>query len=247
MPRRIASRSDACRRHLCRSCCTWNWCNWSYCYGWCWNGTSQSLLYLLSFSLTIKGSFSAQFGPYNASTNLKCLLPDVGLTPIRRRNTCITRAPTFLYTKMEEIRNQTLSVVVSDFSLKDTTSSWSLQPVPGVFQQTASGLATLNQDCYEFNKGCFEVYAFEYKSGWVTAHLPRTRAHSPFLASRFDDGYISWVNAGELSWTLRGLAMGPDTATEIGTRPISQEPMVLSSVLFYQTHGSRFPAPLYST
>lgn len=116
------------------------------------------------------GSFSAQFGPYNAK---------------------------YMY-------NQS-----TDFSIyQDGGNTKPNSFRGGVFQQTASGLATLNQDCYEFNKGCFEVYAFQYKPG-------------------FDDGYISWVNAGELSWTLRGLAMGPDTATEIGTRPISQEPMYL--------------------
>ncbi|KIM41999.1 glycoside hydrolase family 16 protein [Hebeloma cylindrosporum] len=116
------------------------------------------------------GSFSAQFGPYNAR---------------------------YRY-------NQS-----TDFSIYHDGGN--TQPNSfrgGVFQQTASGLATLNQDCYEFSKGCFAVYAFEYKTG-------------------FDDGYITWVNGGELSWTLRGPAMGPDTATEIGTRPISQEPMYI--------------------
>ena len=42
----------------------------------------------------------------------------------------------------------------------------------------------------------------------------------------FDDGYISWIQDNQLAWTLRGPAMGPDTATEISTRPIPQEPMV---------------------
>ena len=71
------------------------------------------------------------------------------------------------------------------------------------------------------------------RQGKLESISQRLGLTSSFLASRFDDGYITWVNAGQLSWTLRGLAMGPDTATEIGTRPISQEPMVPSSVLFY--------------
>ncbi|KAG5635587.1 hypothetical protein H0H81_010733 [Sphagnurus paluster] len=37
----------------------------------------------------------------------------------------------------------------------------------GVFQQTTSGLALTNQDCYEFNAGCFTVYGFQYKPGCV--------------------------------------------------------------------------------
>ncbi|KAF9476634.1 glycoside hydrolase family 16 protein [Pholiota conissans] len=80
--------------------------------------------------------------------------------------------------------------------------------VGGAFQQTTSGLATTNQDCYELNAGCFAIYAFEYQTG-------------------FDDGYITWIQDNQLSWTLRGPAMGPDTATEISTRPIPQEPMYI--------------------
>ncbi|KAF8958578.1 beta-glucan synthesis-associated protein-domain-containing protein [Flammula alnicola] len=80
--------------------------------------------------------------------------------------------------------------------------------VGGAFQQTTSGLATTNQNCYELNQGCFAVYAFEYRTG-------------------FDDGYISWIQNGQLSWTLRGPAMGPDSATEISTRPIPLEPMYI--------------------
>ncbi|KAF9481165.1 glycoside hydrolase family 16 protein [Pholiota conissans] len=78
----------------------------------------------------------------------------------------------------------------------------------GVFQQTTSGLTTTNQDCYELSKGCFAVYAFEYQTG-------------------FDDGYITWIQDSKLSWTLRGPAMGPDSDTEISTRPIPQEPMYI--------------------
>jgi beta-glucanase (GH16 family) len=80
--------------------------------------------------------------------------------------------------------------------------------VGGARQQTTSGLAKTNQQCYEKSGGCFAKYAFEYKTG-------------------FDDGYITWVQDSQHSWTLRGPAMGPDTAVEIGTRPISQEPMYI--------------------
>lgn len=40
----------------------------------------------------------------------------------------------------------------------------------GVYQQTSSGVAITNQDCYEVDSnggtdGCFAVYAYEYKEG----------------------------------------------------------------------------------
>lgn len=78
----------------------------------------------------------------------------------------------------------------------------------GAFQQSTSGLANTNQECYELTSGCFTVYAFEYQTG-------------------FDNGYISWVQNNQLAWTLTAAAMGPDTATEISTRPIPQEPMYI--------------------
>ncbi|PPQ93497.1 LOW QUALITY PROTEIN: hypothetical protein CVT25_005238 [Psilocybe cyanescens] len=80
--------------------------------------------------------------------------------------------------------------------------------IQGGFQQTTSGLATTNQACYELGTQCSSVYGFEYKSG-------------------FDDGYITWVSDGQLSWTLRGPAMGANTETEISQRPISSEPMYI--------------------
>ncbi|PPQ72453.1 hypothetical protein CVT24_003119 [Panaeolus cyanescens] len=100
----------------------------------------------------------------------------------------------------------------------------------GGFQQTTSGLARLNQDCYERGgSGCFATYAFEYKNG-------------------FDDGYITWVNDNKLSWTLRAGALAPDLDTQVGQRIISQEPMYLIANLgLSETFGtldlSNVPVP----
>ncbi|KAF8609469.1 beta-glucan synthesis-associated [Ceratobasidium sp. AG-I] len=79
----------------------------------------------------------------------------------------------------------------------------------GVYQQTTSGLAITNQDCYTQNPGggCFAVYGFEYKPG--------------------TEGYITWVNDNERTWSIRGAGMGPDPRVEIGARPIPQEPMYM--------------------
>ena len=61
--------------------------------------------------------------------------------------------------------------------------------------------------------GCFAVYGVEYKPG-------------------FDDAYISWVTNNELVWTLNVAGMGADSQTQISARPVPQEPMVRTSLLF---------------
>ncbi|KAF9555288.1 beta-glucan synthesis-associated protein SKN1 [Agrocybe pediades] len=78
----------------------------------------------------------------------------------------------------------------------------------GVYQQTTSGLALTNQDCYELGGGCFSVYGFEYSPG-------------------FDNAYITWINDGQQAWLLHAAGMGPDSATEISARPVPQEPMYI--------------------
>lgn len=42
-----------------------------------------------------------------------------------------------------------------------------LQILAGGFQQTTSGLAFTDSDCYELDAGCFSVYGYEYATGWV--------------------------------------------------------------------------------
>ncbi|KAF8650085.1 hypothetical protein AX16_005411 [Volvariella volvacea WC 439] len=78
----------------------------------------------------------------------------------------------------------------------------------GVYQQTTSGLADTNQDCYELSGQCYAIYGFEYKPG-------------------FDDAYITWINDNEMAWTIMGAGMGPDPASEINIRPVPQEPMYI--------------------
>ncbi|KAI9513053.1 beta-glucan synthesis-associated [Russula earlei] len=78
----------------------------------------------------------------------------------------------------------------------------------GVFQQAVSGLAITDQTAYELSGGGFSIYGYEYKPGAA-------------------DGYITWISNNAASWTLLSAAMGPDNLTEIGTRPIPQEPMYI--------------------
>lgn len=80
---------------------------------------------------------------------------------------------------------------------------------PGAYQQTTSGLTTTDQDCYEQDKACFSVYGFEYLPG-------------------FDNGYITWISNDTRVWTVYSAGLSADPLTEIGPRPIPQEPMVCS-------------------
>ncbi|KAF8893334.1 glycoside hydrolase family 16 protein [Infundibulicybe gibba] len=75
-------------------------------------------------------------------------------------------------------------------------------------QQATSVVTDTDPRCYERNGGCFSIYGFEYKPG-------------------FDNSYITWISDNKVAWTLRGVGMGPDTAVEIGTRPVPQEPMYI--------------------
>ncbi|KAI6026982.1 glycoside hydrolase family 16 protein [Pisolithus marmoratus] len=78
----------------------------------------------------------------------------------------------------------------------------------GAYQETTSGLSLTDQDCYELDKGCYSVYGFEYIPG-------------------FDNGYITWISDSKPVWTVMAAGVGPDPLTEIGARPIPQEPMYI--------------------
>ncbi|KZP27994.1 glycoside hydrolase family 16 protein [Athelia psychrophila] len=81
--------------------------------------------------------------------------------------------------------------------------------IGGAYQQTTSGLSITNQSCYEIGgNGCFSIYGFEYKPG-------------------FDNSYVTWINNGQKVWTMMGAGMGADSLTEIGARPVPQEPMYI--------------------
>lgn len=101
-------------------------------------------------------------------------------------------------------------------------------PLPiGAFQQTTSGLVRTNPQCYEASSvGCLAIYGFEYKPGYdmIILLVNDLAPNPPFC--RFDDGYITWISEGKRTWTLMGTSMAPDTAVEIGARPIPLEPMV---------------------
>lgn len=118
-------------------------------------------------------------------------------------------------------------------NLRITDPGTVLNPyVGGAVQQTTSGLAHANPNCYELKKGCFSVYGFEYAPG-------------------FDNGYITWINDAKVSWTIMSAGLAGDTRTEIGPRPVSQEPMYIIANLgisknfgFIDLENLQFPATM---
>ncbi|PPQ86626.1 hypothetical protein CVT25_006810 [Psilocybe cyanescens] len=94
------------------------------------------------------------------------------------------------------------------YSIVNESKSFLNAYVGSVFQQSTSVVSYTNPDCYEFEKGCYSVYGFEYKPG-------------------FDDAYITWISDNEPTWTLRASGMEADPDVEIAARPVPQEPMYL--------------------
>ncbi|KAG5350129.1 hypothetical protein C0989_012528 [Termitomyces sp. Mn162] len=96
----------------------------------------------------------------------------------------------------------------------------------GAFQQTTSGLSFTNRDCYEGGTGCFSVYGFQYQPGSLYPFPFFVFMKLTFWHIRFDNAYITWINNNEVAWTIMQAGLAQDPLTEIGPRPIPQEPMV---------------------
>jgi beta-glucan synthesis-associated protein KRE6 len=86
-----------------------------------------------------------------------------------------------------------------------------------VLQQATSVVTATNTSCYQLDGGCFQTYGFEYKPG-------------------FDDGYITWISSGKISWGLNVAGLGADDSVQISARPVPQEPMYLLANLGMSTN-----------
>ncbi|KAF9261107.1 glycoside hydrolase family 16 protein [Marasmius fiardii PR-910] len=78
----------------------------------------------------------------------------------------------------------------------------------GIFQQATSCVTKTNPKCYSMEEGCFAIYGFEYKPG-------------------YDEGYITWLSDGVVTWTVNGAGLGKDDRVNLSARPVPQEPMYL--------------------
>ncbi|KAJ7040799.1 glycoside hydrolase family 16 protein [Mycena alexandri] len=87
----------------------------------------------------------------------------------------------------------------------------------GAYQQATSVVTQTNQLCYELLENCYSVYGFEYQPG-------------------FNDAYISWISDDQLAWTIKAGGLAADTQTQIGARPVPQEPMYILANLGMSTN-----------
>lgn len=99
-------------------------------------------------------------------------------------------------------QNTSSNVYIADPTVTELNSY-----IGGAFQQTTSGLAFTNSDCYELGKKCFSVYGYEYAPGAT--------------------GYINWIVNDTISWGIKAPGLAADSAAEIGARPIPTEPMYI--------------------
>ena len=55
----------------------------------------------------------------------------------------------------------------------DTSLSYQNTYTGGVYQQATSVVTEVDQDCYEYETGCYSIYGFEYKPGFddAVSHL----------------------------------------------------------------------------
>ncbi|KAI0788513.1 beta-glucan synthesis-associated [Abortiporus biennis] len=95
-----------------------------------------------------------------------------------------------------------------NLQIYDSSATYLNPYIGGVFQQATSGVTETDESAYELTDNKFAVYGFQYKPG-------------------FDGAYITWIANGKAAWTIRQAGMGADTAVEISSRPIPQEPMYI--------------------
>ncbi|KAJ7120738.1 beta-glucan synthesis-associated protein-domain-containing protein [Mycena crocata] len=93
-------------------------------------------------------------------------------------------------------------------SIPDPTRSELNSYLGGAFQQASSVVTQTSQRCYQLLERCFEIFGFEYKPG-------------------FADAYITWISDNKVAWTVKQSGFAPDTAVEIGARPVPQEPLYI--------------------
>lgn len=100
----------------------------------------------------------------------------------------------------------------------------------GVYQEAVSVVSTTDQTAYEGTGGNFQTYGFEYTTG--------------------SQGSITWAIGNAATWTMAPSAVGPNTATQISQRVISQEPMYVLlnlavSEAFETVDAANLPSPAH--
>ncbi|KAL7418590.1 hypothetical protein Q5752_007048 [Cryptotrichosporon argae] len=101
----------------------------------------------------------------------------------------------------------------------------------GEYQQAVSALTYVDDDIYYGTSGDFAVFGVE----WSSNKDDRASA------------YITWVSQGQESWSILGSSVGPDDATGIGQRLVSEEPMALVVTDFIAEYAEAYSNSNYTT
>ena len=109
-------------------------------------------------------------------------------------------------------------------AVSDTSESGPYDNFPSWFLT----IPVADSDCYELNGGCYAVYGYEYKPGFVEDKAVCTSPHAPGLCvdTILSAQYITWINDNKTAWTMNVAGTAADSRVNIGPRPVPQEPMV---------------------
>lgn len=94
-----------------------------------------------------------------------------------------------------------------------------------VYQQATSAYSLTDQNCYEYNTGCYSIYGFEYKAGYEADGWSYLFCFASCLILDLLGGYITWINDGKKAWRVGAAGLAADPLTEISARPVPKEPM----------------------
>jgi len=228
MSRRVASWTHAPWRLICRSCCSRNWCLRSH--DWEWGRMGASRVFSAPTSCgsgdpdfhVHQVSLSSQWAPYNAGYNWQNTTQNLVIhEPITHLNS-YKGGPS----------------APSPSSLPNCAWHWQCRGA------RTRRVPTDHELPREDESRLLRAWEGMPRCVWlrVRARVCGPTPHCsfglklivpPLCESRFakDNAYITWINDDKPSWTISAAGMGPDPLTEIGARPVPQEPMVRSEQL----------------
>ncbi|KAG6879217.1 hypothetical protein C0992_004359 [Termitomyces sp. T32_za158] len=149
-------------------------------------------------------------------------------------------------TSMSAMFSRFLTQLTSRYHSAACTCSGESHPGPVLTDGTYVGRAAPEIDVYEAivtdQKGQVSQSAqwapFNAQYDWInsTDNLiipdPDNTFLNPYKGGvstpfKFDNAYITWINDNKVAWTIMQAGLAQDTLTEIGPRPVSQEPMYI--------------------
>ncbi|OBZ76649.1 Beta-glucan synthesis-associated protein KRE6 [Grifola frondosa] len=114
--------------------------------------------------------------------------------------------------------------------IPNTSISMQNSYIGGVLQQATSVVTSTDQNCYEYDAGCYSIYAYEYQPGFDNANFGIVY-------------YMDLQQRGFVDVECRGMAA--DALVDISARPVPQEPMVRRMSHHAPSSSSTHPAAVH--